>query len=560
MLIELKNTELGLNCLWIIECGLLQGPKFVSIIITCVCLDCVLCSGVDLCPTTTAYSAVEQEPGNLMPCILRENPGIVILEKSAYSNFASEPSVLLLWLVNAGSANRNVGKQGKFRPRIHCMDENQQKNRNHRGNVRPQVPQSQKPRLEIPKFARKDDGMDVMTKIHELKQYFKQNSMDLNRYCNKFQTSQSEIKDYCQSNNSPGDEGASYSMSSKVDAGSKLTRGSMTLQLDSKGERFAWFPKTLWIVNRKGVNCDDGRSVLTVDTMAFDLRGIDYDNPFVLTGCTMVIDTSICDLRDLTVAIMSVNDPEGFPWKVDDQGCVNFGGFLKATSCDGSRGCSVVSSNTQIAGEIRVISGILDSSATVQYWSKECRGSDHVHTEDTKSSSIGTSVLSVAARDGHKRYSLCAIKSDGCCCKDGCKAKYYMMAAGLLEGIQSTLFSKNGTGCPKVLNLRVEGKLVEGNLIRGFVGVAWCGGTPGKGVSSWLRQRWNRSSAVIIGVEEEEYTSLEYVGSSLVYMYMPVTKEGVKGEPQYAMTDFVSVMAKTRLRRVNSSGKLRRSQ
>eukprot|EP01018_Ginkgo_biloba_P031074 Gb_01915 [translate_table: standard] len=97
-----------------------------------------------------------------------------------------------------------------------------------------------------------------------------------------------------------------------------------------------------------------------------------------------------------------------------------------------------------------------------------------------------------------------------------------------------------GTGCPKVLNLRVEGELVEGNLIRGFAEVAWCGGTPGKGVSSWLRRRWNSSPVVIIGAEEEEYRlTLEDVDSSLVYMYTPVTEEGAKGEPQYAMTDFV---------------------
>eukprot|EP01018_Ginkgo_biloba_P002372 Gb_30075 [translate_table: standard] len=52
---------------------------------------------------------------------------------------------------------------------------------------------------------------------------------------------------------------------------------------------------------------------------------------------------------------------------VDDQGCVNFGGFLKVTNRYGLRGCFVVSSDTQIlieeqscflAGGIKVISGI----------------------------------------------------------------------------------------------------------------------------------------------------------------------------------------------------------
>lgn len=97
-----------------------------------------------------------------------------------------------------------------------------------------------------------------------------------------------------------------------------------------------------------------------------------------------------------------------------------------------------------------------------------------------------------------------------------------------------------GTGCPKVLNLRVEGELIEGNLIRGFAEVAWCGGTPGKGVASWLRRRWNSSPVVIVGAEEEEYRlTLDDVDSSLVFMYTPVTEEGAKGEPQYAMTDYV---------------------
>ncbi|KAL4200686.1 hypothetical protein AMTRI_Chr02g212440 [Amborella trichopoda] len=97
-----------------------------------------------------------------------------------------------------------------------------------------------------------------------------------------------------------------------------------------------------------------------------------------------------------------------------------------------------------------------------------------------------------------------------------------------------------GTGCPKVLNLKVEGELVEGNVIKGFAEVAWCGGPPGKGVASWLRRRWNSSPVVIVGAEDEEYRlTVDDIDSSLVFMYTPVTEEGVKGEPQYAMTDFV---------------------
>ncbi|KAG9439115.1 hypothetical protein H6P81_019280 [Aristolochia fimbriata] len=97
-----------------------------------------------------------------------------------------------------------------------------------------------------------------------------------------------------------------------------------------------------------------------------------------------------------------------------------------------------------------------------------------------------------------------------------------------------------GTGHPKVINLNVHGELVEGNVIKGSAEVAWCGGTPGKGVASWLRRRWNSSPVVIGGAEEEEYRlTLDDVDSSLVFMYTPVTEEGAKGEPQYAMTDFV---------------------
>ncbi|PIA41703.1 hypothetical protein AQUCO_02200255v1 [Aquilegia coerulea] len=101
-----------------------------------------------------------------------------------------------------------------------------------------------------------------------------------------------------------------------------------------------------------------------------------------------------------------------------------------------------------------------------------------------------------------------------------------------------------GTGYPKVLNLTVHGELVEGNMIKGFAEIAWCGGSPGKGVASWLRRRWNSSPVVIVGAEDEEYRlTIDDIDSSLVFMYTPVTEEGAKGEPQYAMTDFVKAAA-----------------
>lgn len=97
-----------------------------------------------------------------------------------------------------------------------------------------------------------------------------------------------------------------------------------------------------------------------------------------------------------------------------------------------------------------------------------------------------------------------------------------------------------GNGIPKVVNVEVHGELIEGNYIRGHAEVAWCGGTPGKGVASWLRRGWNGSPVVIVGAEDEEYLlTLDDVDSSLVFMYTPVTEEGAKGEPQYKYTDFV---------------------
>ncbi|KAL3612128.1 hypothetical protein D5086_003148, partial [Populus alba] len=97
-----------------------------------------------------------------------------------------------------------------------------------------------------------------------------------------------------------------------------------------------------------------------------------------------------------------------------------------------------------------------------------------------------------------------------------------------------------GNGIPKVVNLEVQGELVEGNVIKGYAEIAWCGGTPGKGVASWLRRRWNSSPTVIAGAEDEEYRlTLDDIDSSLVFMYTPVTEEGAKGEPQYKYTDFV---------------------
>ncbi|KAF7138111.1 hypothetical protein RHSIM_Rhsim07G0133800 [Rhododendron simsii] len=83
-----------------------------------------------------------------------------------------------------------------------------------------------------------------------------------------------------------------------------------------------------------------------------------------------------------------------------------------------------------------------------------------------------------------------------------------------------------GTGWPKVLKIDVRGELMEGNTIRGYAEVACCGGTPGKGVASWQWRRWNSSSVVIVGAEDEQYQlTLDDIDSCLVLMYTPATKE-----------------------------------
>jgi hypothetical protein len=97
-----------------------------------------------------------------------------------------------------------------------------------------------------------------------------------------------------------------------------------------------------------------------------------------------------------------------------------------------------------------------------------------------------------------------------------------------------------GSKCPKVMELEVEGDFIEGAIVKGTPVVAWCGGTPGKSVSSWLRRKDQSSPVAIMGAEEPEYQlQLDDVGFSLIFMFTPVTEEGVKGEPQYASTPVV---------------------
>ncbi|KAI8546977.1 hypothetical protein RHMOL_Rhmol07G0160900 [Rhododendron molle] len=87
------------------------------------------------------------------------------------------------------------------------------------------------------------------------------------------------------------------------------------------------------------------------------------------------------------------------------------------------------------------------------------------------------------------------------------------------------MFYRKGTEWPKVLKIDVRGELMEGNTIRGYAEVAWCGGPPGKGVASWLWRRWNSSSVVIVGAEDEQYQlTLDDIDSCLVLMYTPATE------------------------------------
>eukprot|EP01018_Ginkgo_biloba_P003205 Gb_21034 [translate_table: standard] len=414
-----------------------------------------------------------------------------------------------------------------------------------------------------------------------------------------------DVKDYCETNNSQGDQAGSYEnglcpvfpwlfpsglmwgqaswglawgmplspvapVLANVDLCAsmlgKLIQNSAALQLDSKGEGSLWFPKTLGIDDPKDVSCDD-KSVLIVSTTAIDLSGVDYDSPCVLAG--------------------------GFSRIKDDQCFVIFGGLLKIARHYGSRVFSVVSSDTQsylrhtrtMPSWVHEDAGIFDDRGNIDadanghrdFKNKAMIQATKIKSwalvnvsprSPTKAKGPWKSVLWVIwfafnwvlANEpldieaemvlgfldhlmlGTPTTPLRKIRLEGGSIDAIVGEEEWLTVVGLLQGIWSTLFSKRGTRCPKVLNLRVEGKLVKGNLIRGFAEVAWCDGTPGKGVSSWLRRRWNCDLLVIIGADTEEYRlALEDVGSSLVYMYTPVTEEDVRGEPQYAITDFVKV-------------------
>eukprot|EP01018_Ginkgo_biloba_P039793 Gb_05219 [translate_table: standard] len=157
----------------------------------------------------------------------------------------------------------------------------------------------------------------------------------------------------------------------------------------------------------KGVNFDDEQNILLVGTLAIDLRSVNYNGSFVLTMSPMVIDTRVCSLRVLTLGTMPLStiavdsnilcldtyrnleeeglkikgklmglefqDQESLYWKVDNQGCVNFGELLRVTDHYVSRGFFVVSVDTQVLLEeqfhflsrgVKVILGIPEQCQT----------------------------------------------------------------------------------------------------------------------------------------------------------------------------------------------------
>lgn len=65
------------------------------------------------------------------------------------------------------------------------------------------------------------------------------------------------------------------------------------------------------------------------------------------------------------------------------------------------------------------------------------------------------------------------------------KVNYIYIYVPQAHSFPKCLTSKfnEGSKIPKVVSLEVNGELVEGNVIKGQAKVAWCGGTPGKGVA-----------------------------------------------------------------------------
>ncbi|KAG6542402.1 hypothetical protein Mapa_016231 [Marchantia paleacea] len=97
-----------------------------------------------------------------------------------------------------------------------------------------------------------------------------------------------------------------------------------------------------------------------------------------------------------------------------------------------------------------------------------------------------------------------------------------------------------GTGIPRILSLEVDGDYVEGGIIKGAATVAWCGGTPSKGIVKWLRSVDDNTPVEIEGANDLEYqATLDDVNASLIFVFTPVSEEGVKGESRRIVTQTI---------------------
>eukprot|EP01018_Ginkgo_biloba_P004436 Gb_02041 [translate_table: standard] len=92
-----------------------------------------------------------------------------------------------------------------------------------------------------------------------------------------------------------------------------------------------------------------------VSTLAIDLRGINYDYPFVLTVSPLVIDTRVCDLRVPTHGTMAVsttavdsNIPDLNMFRNLEEEGQNIKAKLTGQNCIGLKGWFLVTLDTQI--------------------------------------------------------------------------------------------------------------------------------------------------------------------------------------------------------------------
>eukprot|EP01018_Ginkgo_biloba_P026765 Gb_39527 [translate_table: standard] len=172
------------------------------------------------------------------------------------------------------------------------------------------------------------DEMDIMARIHKLKQFFRQNPRDEGErrsasLANESQSSllrdkkRSEgemvVKKHCVGDINDNDHLSSIlpmreatclafrASNVEILLSNPAPNDSMWEGLCAEG---LLEPKKN---DPEGVNCGDGQNVLILGTLAIDLRGVNYDNPFVLIVGPMVIDGRVCHLRVPTIGTKPVN-------------------------------------------------------------------------------------------------------------------------------------------------------------------------------------------------------------------------------------------------------------